>query len=382
VNTPGSKVQVPEKSQAPSFNDQSFSGRIREWSADALVRMFRLETENLADEGVRAPFPWHSRIRPGSFCTARAFGILSLNLFWCLVLGIWSFVGGIAQAETAYLTPSADTTLLESFPANNFGANEYFNCGTTQNYTTNRALLKFDVAGAIPPGAQIRAVFLTVQVVGTPVDGDEPSNFALHRLLRDWGEGNKSGHPPQQSQLGQPATTNEATWTHRFAFTTNTWAAAGGVGGMDFATNASSETFVYGLNFSPYTFDSTPDLVADAQAWLDHTESNFGWLLLSQSEDFDFTARRFASREDPFRAPVLAVEYSIPRLEQITVTSNTVHLHFTAEAGQAYAVEHCDALAGGSWFILTNIPPSAAATSVLVLDSPVHPERYYRLVLP
>src|SRR6266404_3180413 len=135
-----------------------------------------------------------------------------------VIVALFLFVTAL-RAETITLTPVADTSLLEAFPTNNFGGNEYFNSGTTQNYTANRGLLKFDLAAALPPNAKITAVTLTLEVVRTPVDGDNPSTFRLHRLLRDWGEGNKRGHPPQQSGLGQPATTNEATFLHRFAFT-------------------------------------------------------------------------------------------------------------------------------------------------------------------
>ena len=42
-------------------------------------------------------------------------------------------------AETAYLTPSADTALLEHYPLNNTGAELYLNSGTTQIFTKNRA---------------------------------------------------------------------------------------------------------------------------------------------------------------------------------------------------------------------------------------------------
>src|SRR5438034_617734 len=175
-------------------------------------------------------------------------------------------------AATMVLTPSADTALLENYPSNNFGGQTWLNAGTTQNYTKNRALMKFNMAGSIPPGAKITAVSLTVQVTHSPVDGDTSSTFELHRVLRDWGEGDKSGQPPT---LGAPATAGEANWTHRFALTTNAWAEPGGAPGIDYLQASSSEQFIYGENFSPYTFASTTDLVADVQCWLDRPELNF-----------------------------------------------------------------------------------------------------------
>jgi hypothetical protein len=272
---------------------------------------------------------------------------------------------------------------MEAFPTNNLGGNEYFNSGTTQNYTTNRGLMKFDVAGALPANARITYVTLTVEVVRGPVDGDAPSNFGLHRVLRDWGEGNKSGHPPQQAGLGQPATTNEATWFHRFAFTTNTWASPGGAPDIDYVSAASSETFVYREDFSPYVFDSTAQLISEVQSWLDHPESNFGWMLRTDAERNNFTARRFASREDPSRAPLLAVDYTVaPMIEQVSVGAGMIAFRFRAVAGRAYAVEYCEALNVDTWSVLTNIPPLTEAATVTISDSVGHARRFYRVAMP
>src|SRR5256885_15488484 len=78
-------------------------------------------------------------------------------------------------AETAYLTPSADTALLEHYPSNNAGAQLYLNSGTTQIFTKNRAVMKFNVAAQLPPGAKITTASLTLEVVGEPVDGNAPT---------------------------------------------------------------------------------------------------------------------------------------------------------------------------------------------------------------
>ena len=201
-------------------------------------------------------------------------------------------------------------------------------------------------------------------------------------MLRDWGEGTGSGHPPQQSGLGRLAITNEATWVNRFAFTTNSWATNGGALGIDFSTNVSGETYVYGIDFSPYTFETTTAMVADVQAWLNQPETNFGWLMLSQSEESNFSARRFASREDTNRAPVLTVEYFVPQINQITVASNSAVIKFLAEANQSYIVEYRNALSGNSWLTLTNVPAFTIQTNCVVRDSLSNTQRFYRLALP
>jgi hypothetical protein len=265
---------------------------------------------------------------------------------------------------------------LQAFPSNNFGAMAWFNSGTTQNYTTNRGLMKFDVAAHVPRGAQILSASLVVEVVGQPVDGDTPNPFELRRMLRDWGEGNKTGFPPT---LGAPATEGEANWTHRFALTTNEWATPGGLAGVDFSPVASIDTFVYGVSFSPYTFDSTPRTVADVQTWLDDPAANFGWMLITASEGMNFTARRFASREDPFRAPALTIEYFAPRIDSLVVSNHVATVQFTAEAARNYSVEYCDLLGSGPWLTLTNLPVSEKTLPVSVVDASASTQRCYRL---
>jgi hypothetical protein len=239
----------------------------------------------------------------------------SVPLLSSLVLVAWIFRAIVAHADHVTLTPSADTTLHENFPENNFGAQIHVNAGTTQNGPRTRGLLAFDVAEAIPSGSIINSVTLTLEVVGQPVDGDAPSNFGLHRMLLGWGEGTGSGEPPF---LGRPALPGEATWTQRFAGLAE-WAAPGGLAGVDFAAQFSSDTFIYGVNFSPYVFDSTERVVEDVRLWLDQPGQNFGWMLLTQSEQEIFSARRFASREDLFRAPRLMIDFT-PVPEPTTVT--------------------------------------------------------------
>ncbi len=141
------------------------------------------------------------------------------------------------------------------------------------------------------------------------MDGYASSEFGLHRVLSPWGEGNKS--PVSNPGFGLPATAGEATWNDRFALQSAPWNAPGGVAGSDYAAAASSGTFIYDVGSSPYVFASTPALVSDVQGWLNNPVGNFGWMLISQSENVDFTARRFASREDLARAPVLEIQYTV-----------------------------------------------------------------------
>ena len=283
-----------------------------------------------------------------------------------------------AQAETIQLSPTADTALLETFPTNNFGGQRWLNAGTTQNFTKNRGLIRFDIASALPANARILSASLTVEVVGQPVDGYAIENFRLHRMLKDWGEGNKSGNPPT---LGAPAGTNECNWTHRFAFTSETWAAPGGSNGVDHASNYSVDTYVYDTLASPYTFGPAPGMTADLQQWLDHPETNFGWMLIPEHEEIDFTARRFASREDAALGPVLTIDFVIqPRLT-ISLSNSIIALQFVAEADQAYALEHCDRPTCASWQVLASFPAEASSCIHTATDASSLPQRYYRVKL-
>jgi hypothetical protein len=279
-------------------------------------------------------------------------------------------------SDVVSLVPVADTGLLENLPTNNMGGQMWFNAGTTQNYRRNRGLLKFDVTTALPPRARLLGVTVTLQVTHSPVDGDTPSTFDLHRMLRDWGEGDKSGNPPL---LGALATVGESTWLDRFALTGQAWAEPGGASGIDFADESSADTYVYSENFSPYTFDSTPNLVSDVQLWLQHPDQNFGWLLQTRVETNNFSARRFASREDPFGPPVLALEYDLPRLDSIQFTNGMVSLAFHLEAGETCAVEHTESLDASEWTVLSEIAAGATATNVVVFDANTPDQRYYRL---
>ena len=73
-----------------------------------------------------------------------------------------------------------------------------------------RALLRFDVAGILPGSARIDGVELRLNCSNAP--NGTAWTFALHRLLRDWGEGTSS----TTSGSGAAATLDDATWIHTF----------------------------------------------------------------------------------------------------------------------------------------------------------------------
>lgn len=294
-------------------------------------------------------------------------------------------VGGLSPGllgETVTLRPVADTAIFEAAPANNLGGQPFFTAGTTQNNTKTRGLFRFDLPGPIPSNSKIISVNLSVEVTGQPKDDFAASSFELRRVFKSWGEGNKTGTTLSPG-LGAPATTNEATWNSRFAFTTNTWSSPGGAETNDYSGVVSAEQFIYGISNSPYTFESNPRLVSDVQTWLDNPPANFGWLLKTADESVPFTARRFASREDANNAPRLEIEYlPPPRIQGAVASGTNFVLRFTAEAGQPYAVQFRNFVSSGAWSTLTNFTAQMITTNIFVSDSISASQRFYRITIP
>jgi hypothetical protein len=221
-----------------------------------------------------------------------AIGFLMLPVLFILNLG----------AETVTNSPVTDTTLFEPNKANNLGSHTNVSAGTTREGLRTRGLFRFDIAGQIPPSATVTSVSLRLTVTRAPTSGGVTSVFELRRVLQPWGEGNKT------SSQGGVASAGEASWNDRLKGTA-TWTIPGGQIGADFSSTVSATAPVAGLG--NVTFVSSPGLIADVQAWVANAGTNFGWVLMSQSEDQDETARRFASREDLDHAPQLVIEYSL-----------------------------------------------------------------------
>jgi len=206
------------------------------------------------------------------------------------------------------LAPVQDNTLYEvqvespegnGGPPSN-GAGDYFFAGMT-NFTSEirRGLVAFDVAGSVPTGAIISSVSLTL-VVSRSNSGATP--VELHRVTSDWGEGTSDASDP--GGTGAPATDGDATWFHTF-YPGSFWSMEGG----DFSPTVSATQSVAGNG--SYTWDSTPEMVADVQSWLDDPGTNFGWLVLGD-ESGPTSAKRFNTRENSSGSPQLTIVYQAP----------------------------------------------------------------------
>jgi len=215
------------------------------------------------------------------------------------------------NADTAILSAAKDNTLYQNATGQlSNGAGMHFFVGRTTtllpaDQRVRRGLIAFDVS-SIPAGATITGVSLTLHMSRTNTGA---TNVQMRRVLADWGEGTSAAGRGEGA--GAPATTNDATWVHRF-FNSASWSTPGG----DFSTTVSATTSVAGIG--NYTW-SGAGLVADVQAWVNGTSSNFGWILLG-NEVSTGTAKRLDSSENSTVAfrPSLVVLYVPTAIEAHT----------------------------------------------------------------
>jgi hypothetical protein len=218
-------------------------------------------------------------------------------------------LAGTATGATIVIAPFKDNTLFEGTDPLSNGAGPEIFAGRTGDNAMNRlrrALLQFDVAAAVPAGATIDNVTLTLHLVRISVTLN--STMRLYEVLADWGEGTSISN----GGAGAEASIGDATWTYA-VYNTQEWRTAANVprpGG--YFSNTVSASGVVGTTMGPYSW-SGPELISDVQGWLDMPGSNHGWILLG-NEAGSRSARGFASREysDPAYRPALTIEYTIP----------------------------------------------------------------------
>ena len=217
-----------------------------------------------------------------------------------LAAALGGFGPSLASGDVININPSKDNTLYEFVPADGDTSNAlgvHLFAGMTAEPEVRRGLVAFDIAGSIPAGSTITSVSLSMNMSRTISDA---RIVELHVLLADWGEG--TSNADGQEGDGAPATTNDATWRHRF-YDTIFWTTQGG----DFSGTVSASVSVGGIG--QYTWTSA-QMVADVQSWLNNPASNFGWLLLGD-ESTSPTSKRFDTREST-SPPVLTVTYTPP----------------------------------------------------------------------
>lgn len=217
-----------------------------------------------------------------------------------LFIGI-AFLSTAVLADTVNLLAEKDNTLYEDEEGDlSNGAGDHLFTGSTNTPLIRRAVIKFDIHGAIPADATIDSVQLTLNVSRN--SNSTPEETSLHRLNSDWGESGSNaimmgGGGGAQAEIG------DATWQHTF-YDDTFWSSDGG----DFEAGASATIPVDVIG--EHVWGSTAGMVADVQQWLDQPASNFGWIIKG-NESQSGTSKRFGSREiQDVNAPGLEVVFT------------------------------------------------------------------------
>ena len=223
------------------------------------------------------------------------------------MLGIVSLTFAMAlaarsAAEVTVLSASHDATLYESSTGSlGSGAGQYLFAGRNNQAPAGlvrRALIRFDLSGAVPEGAEITAVRMVLNL--SQYNGG-PADVALHRSLTAWTTGGSD--PSGNEGSGAPALAGDATWLHSSyqAGGGSLWSSPGG----DFSAAASASVLTTGLGLYTWSSDA---LRSDVRIFAANPSMNFGWFLIGPENQMGVT-RRFDSSESA------GVGGIVPRLE-------------------------------------------------------------------
>ncbi len=263
-------------------------------------------------------------------------------------------------ANSVSLNPVTDTTITQKSSV----LNTDLSVGTNGKSQSSRALLKFDIAGNIPSNAVITSSTLTVLVTQAPPPAIAVNSvFELRAVLLSWSEAN-------------------ASWNNRLASTA--WSAPGGTTGVDFSSKI-SQTNLFDDSQTPHTFVSSSNLVADVQNWLQNPGTNFGWVIISESQGTLYTERTMSSREGS-SPPTLLVQFTLPAappaIMQLPLTNGVFRFSFNADSNRTYAAQYIGNLAGTNWNTLTNFNAAPTPTNFTVRDPLTASNRFYRVQTP
>ena len=261
------------------------------------------------------------------------------------VLLLLPFLATPAVAGTITLAAAQDGTLYSQSGNIANGAGDYIFAGTTAQSAKRRALLRFDVASAIPAGSTIVSAALVLNMSQSAIG---PVDVKLHRVLASWGEG--ASNATGQEGTGTTAQAGDATWTMRF-FPSTPWTTAGG----DFVATPSA---IHTVDFGPNDTWSSLTTADDVQGWLNDPTSNFGWILIGP-ETGGASAKRFDSRTNPIPAnrPQLVIDFTPPLTpaNYCTATANSTGLPGRLDALNAPSLAN-----GALQLAASNLPPNTS----------------------
>lgn len=218
--------------------------------------------------------------------------VLSLALVAC---------GSAMAQESVTLSPTKDNSMFEEMGSLSNGAGQFLFTGFTNgnsNTGERRALIAFEDLSAISNGSTVDSVELVINVSRTRL-GAGQATMSLHRVTSAWGQGGSDAGG--QEGRGTTAVAPDATWTNAMT-DGETWNNPGG----DFDATASAQVAVTDVGF--YTFESTPELIADVEFWLANPDQNFGWIIVMDNTTGN--AKQIGSREGS-AAPQLNLEFTL-----------------------------------------------------------------------
>jgi hypothetical protein len=190
---------------------------------------------------------------------------------------------GLAQTQEVSLEASMDNTIFEEGDLSN-GAGVYLFTGVTKLNEKRRALIKFDLAEAVPVGVSVDSAMLILTPSKVKTGGTE---VAIHKLTTDWGEGTSDAD--NEEGKGAPATQDDATWSIA-RVGGDQWIKPGG----DFELENSATAIV---NLGSEVVFQSETLTQDVNSWLTTPSGNHGWIVIGD-ESASSTAIRFQSREN------------------------------------------------------------------------------------
>ncbi|HMQ68922.1 MAG TPA: DNRLRE domain-containing protein [Ignavibacteria bacterium] len=206
---------------------------------------------------------------------------VSLFFFILLIIIFSADKKAYCIQDTITLPSYFDNTLYEDAGGMiSNGRGKYMFAGKSNTGLIRRALLNFLAIEFFPPCTKVLSVNLKLHLAG---GNPENKTIEVRKVLERWGQGNSNA--PGLEEDGTAASSYDATWLHRY-YNTDLWSSPGGV----YSGIVSTSATVGGPGY--YNFNSTPELVADFQSWLDNPSDEFGWILIGD-ETSDSTAKRF-----------------------------------------------------------------------------------------
>jgi hypothetical protein len=194
-----------------------------------------------------------------------------------------------------------DTSIFEEFADNSSGGFPYFFAGVNQGAYARRSLLRFELQGKLPAGAQLTSASLQLYL---DFGRNKPMTLRLHKMAKPWNEGNNPLVNLPTVGQGAPAQPQDSTWADR-VFPTEHWATPGGEFSSSESGTGAAEMYGYWATIHG------PGMAADLQTWLDSgSAANFGWALIGDESGFQ-NAIRFSSSEAPANQPRLLIEYQL-----------------------------------------------------------------------